>query len=188
MSFELKLVEVMERKQLVAVYTDASDWNSFNLGYVKFVQDDFFCLKAITPFGEDDGYMFHKVEDVQKIDVQTPYAQSIEVLMQNRGAVFEEVDIRATEELDALEAILSVAQDNNLVVRLWSENDGETPVVGYVSDYTEETITIAALTDEGAPAGLETVGYDDVGAVEVNSRRNQTRDFLANHKGVGRKN
>ncbi|HEY0867869.1 MAG TPA: hypothetical protein VGE01_10835, partial [Fimbriimonas sp.] len=83
------LVTAQEKGSAVAVYADAEDFQSYEVGFVDHVDKSEVVLLCLTPKGEPDGRRALRTEDISRIDVDNAYTRKLELLYQYRENVFD---------------------------------------------------------------------------------------------------
>src|SRR5580658_2372111 len=83
------LTESQEKTRAVAVYADADDFQSYEVGFVEHVDSEEIVLLCLTPKGEPDGRRAIRTDDVSRVDVDTAYTRKLELLYQYRESIFD---------------------------------------------------------------------------------------------------
>ena len=86
------LKEAQLNQELVAVYTKPEDTNSFALGQVLAIDEDFFILSCIDPNGNYDGCLLRKKDSIFLLEKNTPYIKKIAFLHSQTANKPEKMD------------------------------------------------------------------------------------------------
>jgi len=172
----LRLKNQHEKRILTSFFCDRSNPNSANVGYVIAYNNDCFILSAITPEGEDDGYVFRIIEDIFKLEYDGPYEKKIEYLHQQ----YEKNSVTTP----------SLKPDDNLLLDLIKSSllDGkiigvglegvDSIAFGLTVEYDDETLTYREVDEYGEMLGYASVRLSDIDFLEIDSRSCKELKYL----------
>jgi hypothetical protein len=160
----------------VAVYADADDFQSYEVGFVEFADSEEVVLLCLTPKGEPDGRRAIRMEEVLRVDVDTVYTKKLELLYEYRETMFDK-EFRVTpKEPGGLRTQLESAMESHTLVHLVDTNDfGPT---GFVQAVGSDFVEIQRIGPNGEPDGIASVLYFGVSKVHFGRRQEQILEFL----------
>lgn len=160
----------------VAVYADAEDFQSYEVGFVEHIDESELVLLCLTPKGEPDGRRAIRCEDLVRVDMDNSYTRKLELLYQYRTNIFDN-DFRPGPKSNSdLKAQLENARENNTLVHLVDGNDyGPTGFVKHVGD---DYVEIERIGTNGEPDGMATVMCSSLTKLHFGRRQEQVLEFL----------
>jgi hypothetical protein len=174
--FLATLTRALEEGRAVAVYAEADNFQSYEVGFVEHVTDDELVLLCLTPKGEPDGRRVLRADDVARIDRDTTYTRKLELLFEYRESIFDNDFRSAPIGAADLRGQLEHARLNNTLVHLVDSSDygpsGFVQVVG--DDYVE----IERIGNNGEPDGVATILLSGISKVHFARRQEQLLEFL----------
>lgn len=170
------LGRALENSRAVAVYADAEDFQSYEVGFVEHFDADEIVLLCLTPKGEPDGRRAIRADDVQRVDIDTTYTRKLELLYQYRDAIFDK-DFRPAPKGGAtLKAQLEHAMETHTLVHLADANDYGPS--GFVKCVGEDYVEILRIGANGEPDGTATILSSGISKVHFARRQEQLLEFL----------
>ncbi|MGE6378745.1 hypothetical protein [Peribacillus muralis] len=140
-----QLLYMMERKELVELYSDPTDLRKFDV--VKFlnVSDSFLVAANIAANGMFDGYRLLFLDNIHQMNVQTKYIKKIRQLYQaKKQSHLEFVD----ENDDLLLSFLDFAHKYNFIVSVDLFNvPGE--VQGFIKNLEADILVMSMVNEMG---------------------------------------
>jgi hypothetical protein len=167
----------MEQERAVAVYSDVNDYQSYEVGFVDYVDENELVLRCLTPKGEPDGRRALRTEDVIRIDADNAYIRKLELLYEYRDRVFDS-DFPEMPKASALHlrGQLEFARDRQLVVHLVDHEDYGPS--GFVRDVGPDFVDIDRLGPNGEPDGSATLLISSISKVHIGRKQDQVLAFL----------
>lgn len=175
-----RFISVLERAHekghAVAVYADENDFQSYEVGFVEYVDAHELMLMCLTPKGEPDGKRGIRTEDIARIDAENAYTKKLELLYQYRDSVFDP-DFRpsASGGSDLRNQLLKAREDGVLVHLVDSNDFGPT---GFVREVGEDFVDLERIGNHGEPDGQCTVLMHSISKVHIGRRQEQVLEFL----------
>lgn len=171
------LRKAQDHGHAVAVYADADDFQSYEVGFVDHVDSNELILLCLTPKGEPDGRRALRIEDVSRVDVENAYTRKLELLYQYRDTVFDR-DFKSlpSENGRDLRAQLEFAKDEGVLVHLVDNNDYGPS--GFVTGVGDDFVEMQRIGTNGEPDGTSTVLMHGISKVHIGRRQEQVLEFL----------
>jgi hypothetical protein len=161
----------------VAIYADAEDYQSYEVGFVEHADADEIVLLCLTPKGEPDGCRILRTADVMRVDADNAYVRKLELLYQFRETIFDkDFPERPKDVRPSLQAMLAFAKETNQIVHVVDSNDYGPS--GFVKDVGEDFVVISRLGAHGEPDGSATLLLEQVNKVHIGRRSEQLLSFL----------
>ena len=117
------LTQALGSKRAVALYADADDFQSYEVGFVEHADGEEVVLLCLTPRGEPDGRRAIRTDDVSRIDLDTSYTRKLELLYEYRTTIFDKDFRPAPNGKAGLRAQLEHAKEHHTLVHLVDSND-----------------------------------------------------------------
>lgn len=174
--FQQTLHQAMENGSAVAVYADATDSQSYEVGFVEFVDSGELALQCLTPRGEPDGRRVIRMDEVMRVDYSSTYTRKLELLYQYRDSVFESSFRKGPGAKADLRGQLVHAQTQRSIVHLVDDNDFGPS--GFVLDVGEDYVLLERIGSQGEPDGTSTLLMDSIAKVHVGRRQDQILEFM----------
>jgi hypothetical protein len=170
------LNDAQEKSRAVAVYADADDFQSYEVGFVEHADSEEIVLLCLTPKGEPDGRRAIRTDDVSRLDLDTTYTRKLELLYEYRETIFDK-DFRAAPKSGAsLRAQLEHAKETHTLVHLVDGNDYGPS--GFVQAVGEDFVEILRIGTNGEPDGVATILSAGICKVHFARRQEQLLEFL----------
>lgn len=153
----MNLLQHVSPGQWCSFWDDEGD-EDFRVGYLLGSNEDFSLFALVTTRGYDDGWYLTPTACITRIDVSDRYTNRIEKLFsmqkQEKRPVLEKADILT----DAW--FCAQAKSRGEMVSAYLET-GET-ISGFISDWTDETVTFARIDEEGREDGISAISWDSI--------------------------
>lgn len=175
--FITALQEAQEQGKAVAIYADADDYQSYEVGFVEYADSSEVVLQCLTPKGEPDGRRALRTDDIVRIDSENAYVKKLELLYQYRESVFDK-DFRAlpANARTDLRAQLEHARESGTVVHLVDGNDYGPS--GMIREIGDDFVVVERIGANGEPDGLATMLVSSISKVHMGRRQDQVLEFL----------
>lgn len=142
-------LDFKKNKEMICVYSDETDTESFATGYVVGVSDDDIILYHLTPNGNYDGYLLLPINKVFLIEHDTKYSNKIKYISEKQS----KQNIQYFDDENLKSCLIKYAFENDLIIEVQLINSGLNDVVGKVFSFDEETIIIDKYTEYGEKDG-----------------------------------
>jgi len=175
--FVSTLQQAQHQERAVAIYSDADDYQSYEVGFVEYADMSEVVLLCLTPKGEPDGRRALRMDDIARVDSDNSYIKKLELLYQYRTSIFHN-DFKPKPERQGgdLRSQLLAAKDSNSIVHLVDSNDyGPSGFVKHVGD---DYIEIERIGSNGEPDGASTLLLGTICKVHIGRRQDQVLEFL----------
>ena len=170
------LSDALDKGSAVAVYADADDYQSYEVGFVEYADQHEVVLQCLTPKGEPDGRRAFRTDDVTRVDTENAYVRKLELLFQYRDSVFDR-DFRPSPpgKLDLLSQ-LEHARSTHSIVHLVDDNDFGPS--GFVVELGADYVVLERIGGNGEPDGRSMLLLDSIDKVHIGRRQDQVLEFL----------
>lgn len=167
----------MAQGRAVAVYADAEDFQSYEVGFVDYADEGEVMLRCLTPRGEPDGRRALRTEDIIRVDLDNSYIRKLELLFQYRESVFDKdfPELPGNARGD-LRSQIEFARSHELVVHLVDREDYGPS--GFVRDIGEDFVDIERLGPNGEPDGVATMLLSSISKIHIGRRQDQVLGFM----------
>lgn len=172
------LKKYQQQATLIAFYGDCDNTDTFSVGKILSVDDDFVLLGCVTPTGEYDGCCVYRTDHCILIEQDTQYLKKIETLCGLKHTKWEEMKIGD----HILDTTLQYAIDQNYCVSIELCDSGFYDVQGRVRSLSTEYMTVDCLTDFGLPNGMAHIPLAQITKVRINAVEEQTVNLLYNRE------
>ena len=88
--------------KIVSIYVEPQNWDSFSLGFVDLIDDNYVRLKSLNKFGEFDGYEIRSLDEIIKIEMDGKYERKIDSLHKNFAKQTKDVTLSGVDEADLI--------------------------------------------------------------------------------------
>jgi hypothetical protein len=164
------------KTRAVAVYADADDFQSYEVGFVEHSDSEEVILMCLTPKGEPDGRRAIRMEDVMRVDFDTVYTKKLELLYEYRATIFDKDFRPAPKGAAGLRAQLEHARESRTLVHLVDTSDFGPS--GFVEAVGEDFVEINRIGANGEPDGMATILMASISKVHFARRQEQLLEFL----------
>ncbi len=169
------LQRALDEADPVAVYSDGSSVNDYDVGFVLQVGSSHLILSAITSKGEPDGRRFIRLEDVHRIDSKTSYLGKLRLLHEYKDAVFVSEPL-LVGDLSDMHAMLEAAKLSGSIVSLL-DDEGYGPS-GFVREVASDYVALQRINSKGSPDGVAVMMLEAIARLTMDTREEQVLGFL----------
>ena len=161
------LRDLMERNQIVSVYSDAEHPEDFVVGRIEQVDSEHFLMCEFMPWGEIEGYRVRRIQDVFSVLYGEEYEERIRLMR-----TLSERRIRRVLPQDCslegglLQAVLRVCQETQEIITL---EMGMEAFSGRVKEFNGLYLTMDLLDYFGNRDEEEVFELRDIGVVQLRS-------------------
>lgn len=158
-----------KNKELVCVYSDSTDSESFSAGYVTGVSDEDIILFHLTPNGKYDGYILLSIDNIFLIEYNTKYSKKLHQISDH---LFSN-DIQYFESDDLKLSILEYARVNDFIIEVQLINSGINDVIGKVVGVEDGLVKIDKYTEYGESDGQAVFDISNITRLVCDSEEDQ---------------
>lgn len=120
---------------LASLYTEQEDPDAFNAGYVEAVTPRHVLLWSVTPWGQHDGWLLRRTEDILQVYMGDDYEIRLQLLVDIEGETYAPLlDPPPVQGEDLLRRVLLLAQKRGEIISLMTGDDTYTGTVVHVDD------------------------------------------------------
>lgn len=124
-----------QQRMMASLYVEHDDPDAFNAGYVEAVTPRHVLLWVVTPWGEPDGWMLRRTEDIIQVYMGDDYEVRLQMLLESRDFSFLPLLVPPpVPEDDLLYSVLRLAKNTGEVISLMTEEDTFTGRVTHLDD------------------------------------------------------
>jgi|GEM_PF-1578992 len=162
---------------LVEIYLEQEDADCFQVGFIENVGSETASIVSLTKYGEFDGRLIIRLDEVIRLHVGGDYLESLKVLHESRGKVFdpEPADAFGKDFID-FNTSLGFAREKRIMVTI-HDFDKET-TLGFVSDLGEDWVQIEPILRDGRSDGFTIFRIEDITRVDMGGKTEQARGFV----------
>lgn len=124
-----------QQHMIASLYTEPDDPDAFSAGYVEAVTQRHVLLWSVTPWGQPDGWLLRRTEDVLQVFMGDDFEIRLQLLLEMDGAVYAPLlDPASGPEEDLLRRVLQVAEKRGELVSVMTDEDTFTGTIASVDD------------------------------------------------------
>ena len=154
------LLALMEAQKIVLLFFDEEDTEAFSCGFIGAVSSNEILIIHIDAFGEKDGFIVKRIEDIVKIEYDGKYSEKIGILDGlNRNKHEEKFEV---QKGSLFLGMLAYAQENEKIVSIELMESGNEDIVGYVKVMEGNFLTIKTVDYYGLFDGETIVEKDNI--------------------------
>lgn len=152
------LERAMKEGLIISVFADESNPDSFAVGKVIHLNEEFYVMRCLTINGDPDGYVVKFVEDTFRIDADI-YTGTIARLYAKKG----DPDTENIPDGD-LETLLDWMRKRWMIVTVTAYGSGKF-IYGMIGESDGETVVIRTINDIGVDDGICEMRLDSIGSI-----------------------
>jgi len=170
------LNELKKTEELCSIYSDGNNTDKFSVGYVMDIDETYYVMESIDPYGKTDGLFCKIIENIVFIEKETIYLEKIMKLnkfyKQQRYPKYE-------LQKDPLLSLLKFAQKNSKVCSFELCESSKDNMVGIINEITDEFIEIECFNDYGKNDGTAIVELGKISSVSCDSSDEKVIEILS---------
>lgn len=166
--------EFTNKDKVYSVYRNDTNPYSHFTGHTQIVDDEML-IYHVSPYGEYDGFVLIKTEDIIRIDCDSEYEECIEKLFQKSNKKHHRFAVDNDSALFFM--LCDYAQKNVSIVTL--ETYGAS-ISGFIEKYTDNEMWIDVVNEFGKKAGKTVIQIDEISAVFVDTQYEMKLKTLSN--------
>lgn len=148
-------------KKLIGIYNDNTNPNLFSVGYILHIDANSYILYNISSYGKFDGYSCELIENIIKIEEDTKYLKNIQKLV-----TFYNLNITDEIFCDGSKPIIfnyiDFIKSSNIICSILSYNSDTYGIVGFIKNYTDESIEIMQVDSNSYEDGMVCINLDNI--------------------------
>jgi hypothetical protein len=171
-----------KEKSLLGIWT-YDDGDGFWSGYVIDYNEDFVQLQHYTQYGKPDGSIIEKIDNIESIDYNDDYANSLQYIIDNTIELDKEDEIiqsLPSKENWQFKYLSEHLNKDNRVVRITLKED--VTYCGFVTKIDQETVVMNLIGKLGEDQGYSMFKLVDISCVRINDIENRKRLLLSRRK------
>lgn len=172
--FKKILKESQMSRNKLSVYFSSSESNSFCFGNVVFCNDEYFILSSYTPYGEDDGFILRKVDEITRVEIDSKYNKKMESLI--KIMCTEHTSFIANAD-DIVGFILKEAKNNHRILSI-EFFDSDELAIGYIYSLSYPLCEIKQINEYGENDGKLVFDVDNISSIRFESKDELTLEKL----------
>jgi len=173
-----RLIEYMENKKLISVYT-YSDFDRFFLGFIDTMDKDFMRLRTLSNDGLYLGYEVIKIDSISRIDEDSLYDKKIQYLSKEfRGRYSEILIKKANDNNSVIIDLLKESLNKKIVLSVSLRDDDSNAIIGVVNSIDNKCVTILSLSEYGEEVEKTILFIRDITSISCGDKNLQIIQFL----------
>lgn len=154
--------------ELVEIYTNKSNIDQFEVGYIEACTDNEVLVHSITEFGQDDGFYWEYSDNIFSLRYDTDYLKNLKMVMEKNMTVLNPLPFPKGYQQDTslLHQLLNYAMEHDRMVRIIA-NYYDLDVMGKLVDYDETTLDLRRYFVDGNSGENIIVLIEDLQVVSV---------------------
>lgn len=156
-SMKRRLSEYIGTDVLISIYDDDDEPESFSLGFVLAVDDNFVLLNAVNKYGENIGFLLVNLESIFLFNNDLMYSGKVMKLFKLKNQHKETLEILNN---DILLSVLETVKMQKCLIEINNDDN----YIGYIKEYNNELLTLNSIDNYGNHLGL---AYIDINHINV---------------------
>lgn len=169
------LKQLKEKKTVVSVYFNSSDWSEYIVGYIDAVTDELVKVKKLTKFAELAGCQWLKLDDISKVESSGKYETKLEKLIGCNYTESKNIEISETKNL--FHSLLKEASKKKLLISVQC-GDMDECLTGLVKRVFSESVFMKLFDQFGQPDGDSFFMINEISNIEYDSKDIRSIEFL----------
>ena len=166
------LNQVQQTKALCALFTDEADIDKFQVVKISCFNRDYIFAVSYDQYGKIDGYECISLKKLIKIETNSKYLQALSILNEHNNSHTAKIEFTSLNEM------LDYAKCQNKICEIELCNSGLQDVVGFISEITEENLTVQSVDEYGEQDGEATLFLSDITALSFGSKDTEKIEIL----------
>ena len=161
--------------------------NGFYCGYVLDYNDEFIIIKHFSKFGANDGFLVHKLSDIQYVESETIYLKGMQLLIQNQNSLAKEtfsvkdVDSLSQNFISLFESLIG---NREQLIKFELNNDDI--YFGFLEWCDETYFSVINIDIDGLVIGKAIFKFEDLKLYWVDDLECRKRKLLFKSKNASR--
>lgn len=158
------LSKLQKESVLCEIYTERN-FDAFNVGYLIYLDQDWYGVSDYKPNGDWDGYLFRQIDTVSRIAVKSKYLDKMKSLITKEDLIYP---FELTEEGIVI-CVLNYVKKTSKVVKLELFNDCDVTLIGLIKDISNEYLTVEELDTYGEMTTISVIKVSDISFLEFDA-------------------
>lgn len=174
-----ELSKKSEKLIAITLYND----NGFWCGYILDYNDNLIIIQHYTKYGKSDGIIIESIHNIESIEYDDDYCNSLEYLINNHYELDYEEEVfinTGYEEAWQFEVLKPNLQRKDRLIRLQLDSDAY--LSGLLNKLNEECLEMQLVGKEGQDDGNIIIKTADINSIRVNDLEGRKRLLLYNWK------
>lgn len=157
-----ELLDESQKKQvLLSIYDNRNDIDKFYVGYIVEIFDDSILLYSYDENGEEDGYLLIRLVDIFKIEKESIYLSSLNILVKQNVSTDRKQNKKfKKDEEEGIPKITSICHEQKILMTI--KLIYEDFIVGYVVEKDAEYLLIEKYSKNGMRDGYNLIWFRDI--------------------------
>lgn len=156
-----------QQHMMASLYVEPDDPDAFHAGYVEAVTTRHVLLWNVTPWGQPDGWILRRTEDILQVFMGDDFEVRLQMLLEMLGHAYAPLLDPAPEaEEDLLSRLLQQAQRTGAIISIMTADDTYT---GTITQLDDLRVTLQVMDFFGAPDGEQSFPLRDLTFVELDT-------------------
>ena len=170
-----KLINVINNNELVAIYSDECNTESFMVGYIRKLTDDKLMVINVGIHGEYDGFSGIYVDDILRIETNSKYLKKIALLQSYDANDFIIVD----EYEHVFENLIKMAINKEHIIAISFLNGEE--IRGFITE-CDDGLNVLEIDDYGEKDGENMIKFDTIKKIVIDDIECRDIEKLYNYR------
>ncbi|MCR5793464.1 MAG: hypothetical protein K6G65_09875 [Lachnospiraceae bacterium] len=155
--FEKILNEIKDSQELICIYRNHNQTDSFYVGLIKGIDDKNILMEVFDKKGERDGYVLFRKSMVFLVETQNEYIRKIQ----------EKITKPSDNRINSIESFWDNLVKGNLLTEIELLESGFVDVRGCVLGIQEGILQIRVMTDDEQPDGEAFCAISDISKIDM---------------------
>lgn len=171
---------VVKTRHLLQFHINKNNCDTFVVGNVLYIFDDFILIQKVSPRGEWDGFLLYPKTDLVKVERDERYTRMLRKLLKLK----HQVPAPVPKRLDGgVETILTYGAENKRIVALELYKSGNQDVVGYVLKQSKSCVCLQQVGPFGEADGVSYIRTEAITRVFLGDADLTCLELLFNDRG-----
>lgn len=130
-----QLFMACQQRLMASLYTEQDDPDAFNAGYIEAVTPRHVLLWSVTPWGQHDGWLLRRTEDVLQVYMGDDYEIRLQMLAEMEGEAFSPLLTPPLQkDEDLMRRVFEMCKESDELVSVMTAEDTFTGTVVHLDD------------------------------------------------------
>lgn len=156
------LLEESQKKQLLlSIYDNRNDIDKLYVGYIVNLYDDSILIYSYNENGEGDGYLLIRLVDIYKIEKESDYLNSLNILVEQNTSTTRSQKNKFKDGVEeGLMEVASICHEQRILVTI--KLIYEDFLMGYIAEKDDEYLLIEKYSKNGSRDGYNLIWFRDI--------------------------
>lgn len=175
-----KLIRQLTRdKKICSIYRFDTAPERFTVGYILKSDEDSILIQSLSPYGENDGFIYRLIEDIATIEVDTDYLEDIKILSENNKVAVKDLNISNNNIFSDL---INYVMTNKLICTFELSHNIDRCICGIINEIDESLLRVEIINEHGQESGYAYVDIDEISSIIVQSQDERKLQILYSKK------